>query len=537
MRTHASVLSVVVLSSACAFSPVDAPPPPESTVAPAPTAEQRCAVPARLGPAEVQVDQGRLRGASAQGVASFLGVPYAAAPTGERRFRAPASAACWDGVRDATAYGSRCAQPDGRGGVEGAEDCLVLNVWAPDRPAAAPRPVLVWVHGGDNVRGAAHGAAGSANLVDGAALAASRDAVVVTLNFRLGALGFLAHPDLSLEGEGAGNLGLLDVRAALEWVRRNAAAFGGDASQVLLFGEGSGALDVCALLAMPRAQGLFQAALLQSGACEAGALLAREEVGRTLVDGLGCGADAAACLRRAPLEALVGLSPESPPLVRAWDLPWGPVVDGDWLPRAPREALATGQVAAPGVAVGHNAQEFELFLPPDAADGCDAARALYGQAFGALAPLVEQRYPCGDDALARATAVRALTDAVYACPARRAAREATRGGATAYRYLFAQGRAHGPLAPLGAYHSAELPVLFGTLRAEGYAPTPADERLGRQMQDYWTSLPRGAPASPSGPAWTRYLPSEDNALVLAQDLRLEPAAGASACDFWDAVAP
>jgi para-nitrobenzyl esterase len=226
-------------------------------------------------------------------------------------------------------------------------------------------------------------------------------------------------------------------------------------------------------------------------------------------------------------------------MLASWHAAFGPTLDGQVLLRSPLAALEAGQRAEVPLAIGSNADEFALFLPGEMMPSCGEYAPYLGQVFGPLAPQVEERYPCDQTRGAAQAAVAAVTDALYTCPARRAARAASAGSnSPVYRYLYAHARASGPLATLGAFHSAELPYLFETLGAEGYAPTANEARLTRAMQGYWTSLARGEePVSRFGPRWQRYAPSLDDALMLQENLRQDSVAGAAACDFWDAVSP
>jgi para-nitrobenzyl esterase len=536
MRIFGIVLATLV--AGCGFAPVasqDEGLSPSSQPPNGPAADS-CAKPERLSEVRVAIDTGAIEGIKSGNTTAFLGIPYA----GAKRFRSPQRTACWTGVRDATQFAPLCAQPGPNGELLGSEDCLALNVFVPSAAAVSARPVLVFLHGGDGRTGGSHAADGSAGQLDGSALAASEDAVVVTLDWRLGAFGFAAHPVLRAEGDGAGNFGLLDIVAALEWVQRNAVAFGGDDSRVLVFGEAHGAVNVCALLAMPRAKGLFSSALMQSGACAALDASTRDEQGRGLADALGCsGENLAQCLRAAPAADVAQALPVSAPLLATWQAAFGPTLDGTVLPEAPLAALQAGHAQGVPLAIGSNKDEFALFLPDDAMPSCSEYSPYLAQVFGPLAPQVEQHYLCDEMKGAAQSAVAAVTDALYTCPARRAARAAAAGQSQpVYRYLYAHSRAYGPLAPLRAFHSAELPYLFDTLAVEGYAPTQSEEQLVKSMQSYWASLAReGTPSSRNGPAWPRFSPSFDNALVLDEHASMGSQIDASACDFWDSVSP
>ncbi|MCZ9342539.1 carboxylesterase family protein, partial [Streptomyces sp. TRM76130] len=297
---------------------------------------------------------GQVRGEAGETAHSYLGIPYAAPPVGALRWRPPAAPASWTGVRDATAPGDPCVQTasdspwgDLAGPGTPSEDCLYLNVHTPARPSLLKRPVMVWIHGGGFT-------VGSGAFYDGSTLAADGDVVVVTLNYRLGAFGYLAHPDLAGESaEGvSGNYGVLDQQAALRWVRDNVAAFGGDPDNVTVFGESAGGGSVCHQLVSPRAVGLFDRAIAQSGC---GFALPTQEsqqrVGSAWADSLGC-ADAA-CLRALPADRV--LTAAQSPTAR-----WTPNVDGAVLPRQVMDALESGRFHRVPVLQGTTADEGRL---------------------------------------------------------------------------------------------------------------------------------------------------------------------------------
>ena len=301
----------------------------------------------------VRTDDGLVRGATTAGVSSFLGLPYAASPTGNLRWRPPQPAAAWSGVRDGTQFGPSCPQvtdpkqnpflPPG----PISEDCLYLNVYAPAAHLGGNRPVLVWIHGGGLVQDGARDYDGSQLAADGT--------VVVTINYRLGALGFLAHPALATRpGGSAGNYGLMDQQAALRWVQRNIAQFGGDPRNVTIGGESAGGLSVLAQMVSPSARGLFQRAIVQSGtfALTQQPLATAEAAGQTFATSVGCASQTAQCLRSLPASSLVS------PLVV--EIPG--VVDGSVLPQSIGTALAHGQFARVPLINGITHNEELLFV-------------------------------------------------------------------------------------------------------------------------------------------------------------------------------
>ena len=421
----------------------------------------------------VETRSGKLRGAERRGVLAFRGIPYAAPPTGARRFRAPVPAAPWPGVREATAPGPGAPQRAGvlfgpftraAGPGATAEDCLTLDLWTP-RADGARRPVLVWIHGGAFVMGA-----GSALAYTGASLARRGDVVVVTLNYRLGALGFLQLGDLARGDPFDSNLGLRDQLAALAWVRDNVAAFGGDPANVTVFGESAGAMSVGALLGAPRARGLFARAIAESGAAHNTA--SRESAARvaaTFLAALGLAPAEAERLREVPVSAL--LEAQFATVARLGlaygTLPFEPAVDGDLLPEHPLDAIARGSARGVPFLVGTNRDEWNLFLLADAkarALGEDGLLRRYARSLGPDA--AEHAHGLYREALPRASP-RARwgayqTHRVFTAPAARLG-ELQAAHAPSYAYLFTWSP---PLVRrrVGACHGLEVPLVFGTFR-------------------------------------------------------------------------
>jgi para-nitrobenzyl esterase len=423
--------------------------------------------------------------AMGSGREAFLGVPFAEPPA---RFSPPASKRPWEGVLRAESFGPPCVQfSDSVLGTlllgEGSEDCLTLNVFRP--PDARDLPVLFFVHGGGHVTGSGS----EPYYTDDPELAEA--AVVVTTQYRLGPLGFLAHPALSEQDpEGvSGNVGFQDVLMALDWVRANAEALGGDPDQVLVFGESAGGLETCALLASPRAAGRFAAAVIESAPCgwiqaplrDAPLDLDGEAQGEQFEQQVGCSGDVAACLRDLPLETLVeaGQS-EGAPLGEGWN--WGPWLDGVWLPADPLgEVLARGDWNQVPVLATINADEgsiFTLGLAPTRAAldlWLDQLALVFGLDRGALAAQYDPDvYGSPGDAFSAL-----YGDLFFVCP-------------TLFQQeLLAQ---HVP-APgawftheaevLGAFHGSEIPYVFGTLSAA----SEGELALSEEMRALWTSMP------------------------------------------------
>ncbi len=510
-------------------------------------------------PGTVLTESGAATGQAVGGAYAFLGLPFAAPPVGELRFKAPAPAACWQGERDASAFGPSCLQWEGDA-VVGDEDCLSLNVWTPTAYAETDRrPVLVFIHGGGHQAGGAAQTVGNGtHIYDGRAFAEASGAVVVTLNYRLGPFGFLAHPALAGEDEhgATGYYGTLDQIAALQWVRRNVARFGGDPAHVLVFGESAGAVSVCRLLVSPLAKGLFSAALLESGGCTASPLAKAEEGGLAVAKAVGCeGADAAACLRGASADALARTTPPEIDLAAVGRLGYGGVIDGWSLPAAPLELIAQGKHNRVPVAIGNNTAETGAAAPPIeteeqyraavAAYVAAAAAAGVGGGEQALVDAILAQYPVASYPTPRAAYVALTSDAKFVCSARTAARTlAAAQDEPVYRFVFSHvaENAAPALKARGATHASELPYVFGNLAiatATGaYAPGPNDLAVSAAFRGYWAAFaqsgdPNGGGATP----WPRYDATSDPYLRFAAPLAAEAGHRTAQCDFWDTLAP
>lgn len=442
--------------------------------------------------AVVQTAVGAVRGIGEPGHRVFWGIPYAAPPVGPLRFAAPQPTSGWEGLRDADRPGPRCIQAPGgepEFGRQTDEDCLTLNVWTP--PASQePAAVMVWFHGGSFVNG------GGA-MFDARWLVERGNIAVVTVNYRLGALGFLAHPGLGPAGA-VGNYGLADQQAALRWVRDNIAAFGGDPTRVTIAGESAGAMSVCDHLVAPDSRDLFHRAVIMSGPCGAQAALPEaERAGIAYAAAAGCPDvdTAAACLRDLRVDEL--REPVWSSRIAGARLS-GPVTGSATLPVDPLTGAADGDAAAVPVLIGTTRDEFTLFaalryLTEGERYGAERYHPLLVEAFGDRADAVAARYPVdryGDVAPAYSAAV---TDALFACVADRLAADLARH-APVYAYEFADRAAPAP-EPLttlpfevGASHSLDVRYLFDV----GGAPdlTPVQQELSRQMIDYWSAFVR-----------------------------------------------
>lgn len=460
---------------------------------------------AQVDPSLARTATGMVRGVVASDHRLFAGIPYAAPPVGPLRFRPPAKAVAWNGVRDARKPGPRCLQDPGSDpefGRQSDEDCLTLNVWTPVLPGPA-RPVMVWIHGGAFMNG-------SGNIYDGRWLASRGGIIVVTINYRLGTLGFLAHPALGAPGD-VGNYGLADQQAALRWVRDNIANFGGDPAKVTVAGESAGGMSVCDHLVAPGSKGLFRAAIIQSAPCAAQAgLPTAEKASLDYAARVGCGdpRTAAKCLRELPADKL--RTPISYYSIGADALP-GPVIGTSVLPVDPVTAMAGNDAARVPVLIGTNRDEFTLFVALQYLRlGKNYTQEQYPQllrdTFGANAVAVRDRYPIhnfgGNVASAYSAAV---TDGVFACVSARMSDDLARVGPVfAYEFNDRDAPAPEPMRtlpfPVGASHSLELRYLFEV----GGAPplNKAQQTLSDQMIAYWSQfVTTGVPAVTGQPKW------------------------------------
>ena len=433
----------------------------------------------------VATPDGRVAGVARAGVAMWLGIPYAAPPVGPLRWRPPAPVTPWSGTRQATRVGAACPQVVGdvpTGARIGNEDCLHLDVYRA-AGAVADLPVMVFVHGGSFVSGAA-------SDYDPARLAVDGHVIVVTVDYRLGALGYLALPGLDGPGLGGGDFGLQDQQAALRWVQRSIAGFGGDPSRVVLFGESAGGVSVCDDLVSPTAAGLFAGAIDESGPCTgpdtaSPSLATAARAGARFAAAVGCRdpGTAPACLRALPAGRLLSGPAEMPSGVLP--LPWRPAVGGTTLPAQPAALLAAGRYPAVPVITGSNADDGINFVPPQVTSPAAYQLWLTSQ-FATSAPSVAVRYPVPGDAppsrvIAAAAAV--ITDAGFACPTAVMDHSLAGGPAPAWGYEFADRRA----SPVGAYHSAELGYLFTSVAGRGHLP-PSTAGLAAAMIEAWAGL-------------------------------------------------
>jgi para-nitrobenzyl esterase len=450
-------------------------------------------------PETVAVSGGQVSGTAANGVRAFKGIPFAAPPVGDLRWKAPQPVVAWKGVRAADAFGAPCIQepypansPYASSGVTAAdppkEDCLYLNVWT----AAATGdklPVMVWIHGGAWTRGA-----GSSATYDGTALA-KKGVVVVTTNYRLGVFGFLAHPELTAESphHASGNYAILDHVAALKWVQNNIAAFGGDPSRVTIFGESAGSWSVNTVQATPLAKGLFHRAIGESGGQFASttSLAAAEKAGAAFAK--SAGAESLATLRGVPADKILATPFRS-----------GVNVDGYVLPDTVRNLFAQKKQNDVPVLIGSNANEWTtLSNPSQFPKTLDAYRQRVETQYGAAVKDYDAVYPVKSEADIAEALLGVGRDTTFTLEMRTWARLVTASGKLAFLYQFTR-VPPGPNPAWGAYHAAEIQYAFNNVASRPWA-TDVDRRLADQMSSYWVNFATtGDPNGKGLPKWTPY---------------------------------
>jgi len=502
----------------------------------------------------VRIDTGQLSGVSGTNAAvrAYRGIPFAAPPTGENRWRAPQPAAKWDGVRKAEAFGAPCIAgpaPAGRGGGRGAaprggaaapaaappaaapaaapqpprepartEDCLYLNVWTSAKSATDKRPVMVWIYGGGFT-----GGSGGMAWYDGENLA-SKGPVIVTLNYRLGSLGFFAHPDLAKEAghSGSGNYGMMDAIAALQWVKRNIAAFGGDPNNVTVAGESAGAIMVGALVGSPQAKGLFNRAIAQSGGWM-GLTMGRmrssadaEAAGAKAVDAMGV--KSMAELRARPLDQLTGLPGGG-----------GLLIDGYLIPEDLSITFRNGKQNAVDVLTGSNKDEANFGVCPGAglngrggaaATTVDTFKASTQRKFGDQSDAFLKNYTIASDGDAAKAAHEACADEINWNMRQWAAAQA-KLGKKAYTYFFTQiPTINGQPSPQGATHTAEISYAFNNPKGQATQTwNEFDTRLGDMMSSYWVNfITKGDPNGSGLRPWPAFKELDKSKVMVLSDV-------------------
>ena len=455
-----------------------------------------CAWVMAAAPDTITVDGGQISGASSDGVRVYKGIPFAAPPVGDLRWKAPQPVVAWSGVKNADTFGPQCVQQPYPAGSPYAmapapmgEDCLYLNVWSA-AGTGDKRPVMVWIHGGAWTRGS-----GSTPTYDGAALA-KKGVVVVTTNYRLGPFGFLAHPELTAESaqHASGNYAILDHVAALKWVQKNIAAFGGNPANVTIFGESAGSWSVNVVQATPLAKGLFHHAIGESGAQFARnpRLADAEKGGVALAKAVG--ADSLKALRAVPAETLLEVQ----------SFRSGANVDGWVLPDEVRTIFAQKKQNDMPVLIGSNANEWTtLSSPAQFPKTLDAFHTRMEAQFPGMAKELDAVYPVKTDADIAEAMLGLGRDTTFTLEMRTWARMVTTAGRKAFLYQFTR-VPPGPNPKWGAYHASEIAYAFNNVGSRPWA-TDTDKRLADQMSSYWVNFATtGDPNGKGLPAWTPY---------------------------------
>lgn len=482
----------------------------------------------------VKTKQGVVVGQEGE-ISAFKGIPYAAPPVGNLRWRPPQPVAVWQDTLSAYTYGCACP-PDRPTKIKTSEDCLSLNIWTPTPGKQANLPVMVWIHGGGFQRGSSQ--------KDGAALA-QRGAVVVSINYRLGIFGFLAHPQLTEESpqQSSGNYGLLDQIAALRWVQENISAFGGDPGRVTVFGESAGATSIGYLLVSPLARGLFQRAILQSPSRLAlpDVYLGENHRGLTAQEGVGqqITQDIKQFRTLSTEEIIekgnrvmdqffgshgpgqVGVRPESPvhrPEVR--ERPWWAFADGWVVPTDVSKMLASGKIAPVPLLLGINADEGSKFVEKLPIRTAAAYRSYLAQTYPPVGALLYLHYPADSPAEIRQAVSQLITDAMFLYGTRVVAQAAVRQGAPVYLYQFSRVAPGRQASGLGAYHGAEIVYVFGEM-GNRKKFNAQDGTLSDTMMQAWVNF--AATGNPNGagvPNWPAYHAQQEAYLEFGDTVRV-----------------
>jgi para-nitrobenzyl esterase len=541
MRSVSVIVLVVscLLSFACRDTEVLGPSISPATnaggAAPLATAGASAAPPAAANPLVVKVEDGQLEGAvNATGdVRSFLGIPYAQPPVGELRWKQPQKTAPWTGVRSAKDFGGRCAQLESTVLMNKAsvsEDCLYLNVWTPSPAPATKLPVMFWIHGGGNVNGSTNEPVPYLNtgLFYTGEFLAKKGVIVVSLNYRLGVFGFLAHSQLDAEGSKSGNQGLWDQQFAMQWVQHNIEAFGGDPTKVTIFGESAGSLDVCLHVASPKTRGLFQRAISESGGCTTFQTLkaAAQQTAEKLAAAVGCGPADLACLRQKPVMDLLSAT--------ATAGAFGPIVDTDFLPAQPRALYDGGEIAKVPYILGSNTDEGTLFtLSMTNVNSEETYKAAITARFPTVADQVLAQYPSSafmtESNPYLAALSRAFGDSSLVCSTWDAATRAAKAGSPTWMYNF---DIPANVAGLGATHGSELVYVFGT----SPSLTPEEQKTSDLMQSYWTNFAKaGDPNAMSLLAWPKFSEQTDSRVNFSLAPSVVSNFRSDKCKFWQGL--
>ena len=492
----------------------------------------------------IETTSGRLSGVAVRGgVVAYLGMPYAAPPVGALRWRTPERPSPWTGTRAATEYGPPCFQAKWVGPspdlTRMSEDCLTLNLWVPPRKQGGRLPVMVYIHGG----GFFGGASGNAEPIDQVALAA-QGVIVASMNYRLGIFGFLSHPELSKESSSgtSGNYGLMDQIAALQWIRANVAAFGGDPERVTIFGTSAGGSSVLYLVASPLANGLFHRAISQSAASVFSPLQHRNRAAfgyePAEAEGVRIAPDIASLRGLAADEVLAKAKPLMD--IDAASLEFWPTVDGHVMPAHPVDLFEQGRVANVPLIIGNTTDEGTMFALMHRVKTADSWSEFARRTYPVGGDDLLAQYPAASDAEVFASLSRYTTDWIFAGTTRGVARAMTRHNRRVWRYEFTRvNPGTWPVAgpPLGAPHSSELPYVFGELQWRGPRPNPydaTDRALATAMSAAWVRFAStGDPNGGQLPSWLQHTATDDQRMAFGDTITFGVDRNAAKLDAYD----
>lgn len=454
----------------------------------------------------VETAYGKVQGKQMGDLYIWKGIPYAKAPLGPLRFRPPQKPDAWTGIRDATKFGPVAPQTSsvimnhlGNDIGNMNEDCLNLNIWSKGADEKK-RPVMVWIHGGAFLSGS-----GSSAWYDGSSFASTGDVVVVTINYRLGILGFLHLGDIGGEEyASSGNCGILDQVAALQWIKENIAAFGGDPNRITVFGESAGAMSIGVLLGLPSAKGLFQQAILQSGAASNAMPSSKAtHIAKRLLNELNVDSDNLSKLEELPVQQLIKASTVVP------SMSLGPVIDGVTLPQSPEEAMKEGSAKDISIMIGTNKDEYRIFTffdpfwkNPDT----NKIMNIFQKTFGPLLPSISKEF--NGAALSQNLYDQLMTIRIFTYPALKLAEQQVKQGASVWMYRFDW---ESPVfnGELKSSHAIEIPFVFNTINTANtenlIGDSPNRQKLADHMHGAWISFAKnGSPSNNSIPKWPQY---------------------------------
>ena len=467
-------------------------------------------------PAPVRVAGGLVQGTAEDGLAVYRGIPFAAPPIGDLRWRAPQPAAKWDGVRSAAQFGPMPVQ-----GGNGSEDCLYLNVWTPAKSAHDRLPVLVWIYGGG------FGAGSTSDPNYSGEQLAKKGVVFVSIAYRVGQLGFLAHPELSAETSNhvSGNYGLLDQIAGLEWVQKNIAAFGGNPHQVTIFGESAGAISVSMLCASPLAKGLFHGAISQSGG-SFGPSRPTTLPGENMRPLAAAEQAGVAYARGATIAELRKLTPDKLPPGPGFGLSW-PIIDGWVIPGDQYQLYAAGKYNDTPVLIGYNSDEGASFWPPKTPEAyLTSVHNRYGQ----FADDLIKAYPVGTNTVPK-SARDLMRDTAFGWQTWSWARLQSRTGKSKVFYYYFDQHAENQA---GSWHGMDVSYVFHHLNPNNPQTTKADLAISDAMSTYWVNFAKhGDPNDGELPAWPAYSDRQPQVMYFSQTPHLGPVPDADSLKVLD----